>query len=222
MKEKEILKSLALNKLKNGALIYQLLDGDDLDPIIQKINNKNRECFLNNLNNFIDFFNYIFAPLNYKEASLAMVLRNKPNFLLSKRKWNEKNLKKYYLKEFKNAVLITFLDNMHFLEKQDIVNSNKAFEFLRVLIWCNYYYNHIIEVLFVNYKERLNNKIVKVNLKNKSKIEDYIKLKKEYEDAFDRLLYKISHSIIFNIIYGEILYFIIKLLPKKYKKIMIN
>ena len=40
--------------------------------------------------------------------------------------------------------------------------------------------------------------------------------------SFNRLLYKIGHSIIFNIIYGEILYFIIKLLPKKYKKIMIN
>ena len=37
-----------------------------------------------------------------------------------------------------------------------------------------------------------------------------------------RLLYKIGHSIILNIIYGEILYFIIKLLPKKYKKVRIN
>lgn len=37
-----------------------------------------------------------------------------------------------------------------------------------------------------------------------------------------RLLYKISHSIILNIIYGELLYFIIRLLPKKYKKVRIN
>ena len=37
-----------------------------------------------------------------------------------------------------------------------------------------------------------------------------------------RLLYKISHSIILNIIYGELLYFIIQLLPKKYKKVRIN
>ena len=37
-----------------------------------------------------------------------------------------------------------------------------------------------------------------------------------------RLLYKIGHSIILNIIYGEILYFIIQLLPKKYKKVRIN
>ena len=37
-----------------------------------------------------------------------------------------------------------------------------------------------------------------------------------------RLLYKIGHSIILNIIYGELLYFIIKLLPKKYKKVRIN
>ena len=37
-----------------------------------------------------------------------------------------------------------------------------------------------------------------------------------------RLLYKISHSLVINIIYGELLYLIIKLLPKKWKKIKIN
>lgn len=36
------------------------------------------------------------------------------------------------------------------------------------------------------------------------------------------LLYKISHSLLLNIIYGEILHLIIKFLPKKYKKININ
>ena len=37
-----------------------------------------------------------------------------------------------------------------------------------------------------------------------------------------KLLYKISHSLILNIIYGELLYFILNNLPKKYKKISIN
>lgn len=37
-----------------------------------------------------------------------------------------------------------------------------------------------------------------------------------------KLFYKISHTLILNIIYTEILYFIIKHLPKKYKKISIN
>ena len=40
--------------------------------------------------------------------------------------------------------------------------------------------------------------------------------------SFNRLLYKIRHSIILNLIYGELLYFITMLLPKKYKKVMIN
>ena len=40
--------------------------------------------------------------------------------------------------------------------------------------------------------------------------------------SFERIIYKISHSIILNVIYGEILYLICKLLPKKYKKVMIN
>ena len=37
-----------------------------------------------------------------------------------------------------------------------------------------------------------------------------------------RLIYKISHSLLLNIIYGELLYLIIKVLPKKWKKIKIN
>ena len=37
-----------------------------------------------------------------------------------------------------------------------------------------------------------------------------------------KLFYKISHSLVLNIIYGEILYVIIKHLPKKYKKIRLN
>ena len=37
-----------------------------------------------------------------------------------------------------------------------------------------------------------------------------------------KVIYKISHSLILNIIYIELLYLIIKLLPKKYKQISIN
>lgn len=40
--------------------------------------------------------------------------------------------------------------------------------------------------------------------------------------SFNKLFYKISHSLIINIIYGEILYFIINHLPNKYKKSSIN
>lgn len=37
-----------------------------------------------------------------------------------------------------------------------------------------------------------------------------------------KVLYKITHSLLLNIIYGELLYGIIKVIPKKYKKISIN
>lgn len=40
--------------------------------------------------------------------------------------------------------------------------------------------------------------------------------------TFYRLLYKFSHSLLLNLCYAEILYFIIWLLPSKYKKIAIN
>lgn len=40
--------------------------------------------------------------------------------------------------------------------------------------------------------------------------------------SFGRLFYKISHSLLLNIIYGEILYGIIQLLPNKYKRLDIN
>ena len=37
-----------------------------------------------------------------------------------------------------------------------------------------------------------------------------------------KVIYKITHSLILNIIYSEIIYLILKKLPKKYKKISIN
>lgn len=37
-----------------------------------------------------------------------------------------------------------------------------------------------------------------------------------------KILYKISHSLILNVIYAELIYLIIKILPKKYKKTYIN
>ena len=40
--------------------------------------------------------------------------------------------------------------------------------------------------------------------------------------SINRLIYKITHSLLINIIYGEILFIIIKILPKKYKEISIN
>lgn len=40
--------------------------------------------------------------------------------------------------------------------------------------------------------------------------------------TLERLIYKITHSILLNVIYSEIIYLIIKKLPKKYKKISIN
>ena len=40
--------------------------------------------------------------------------------------------------------------------------------------------------------------------------------------TFYRFLYKISHSLLLNLIYGELLYLIIILIPKKYKKFAIN
>lgn len=40
--------------------------------------------------------------------------------------------------------------------------------------------------------------------------------------SFYRLFYKISHSLLINIIYGEIVLLIIRLVPGKYKKLSIN
>ena len=40
--------------------------------------------------------------------------------------------------------------------------------------------------------------------------------------TISKLIYKTTHSLILNIIYTEIVYFIIQKLPKKYKKININ
>ena len=40
--------------------------------------------------------------------------------------------------------------------------------------------------------------------------------------TIDKVLYKIGHSILLNLIYGEIIYLILKSIPKKYLKITMN
>lgn len=40
--------------------------------------------------------------------------------------------------------------------------------------------------------------------------------------TIDRLIYKITHSLLINIIYSELLFIIIKILPKRFKEISIN
>ncbi len=40
--------------------------------------------------------------------------------------------------------------------------------------------------------------------------------------TISKIIYKITHSLIINIIYGELIYLIINKLPSKYKKISIN
>ena len=40
--------------------------------------------------------------------------------------------------------------------------------------------------------------------------------------TFYKIIYKIINSLLLNIIYSEIIYLIIKIIPKKYKKISIN
>ena len=40
--------------------------------------------------------------------------------------------------------------------------------------------------------------------------------------TLDKIVYKISHSIILNLIYGEVIYIVLSLLPKKYFKVPLN
>ena len=40
--------------------------------------------------------------------------------------------------------------------------------------------------------------------------------------TFSKLIYKITHTYLLNMIYMEVVFVILKLIPKKYKKISIN
>ncbi len=40
--------------------------------------------------------------------------------------------------------------------------------------------------------------------------------------TLSKLVYKITHSLLLNILYGELIYLILKIIPKKYKKIKLN
>ena len=40
--------------------------------------------------------------------------------------------------------------------------------------------------------------------------------------TLSKVVYKITHSLLLNITYGELIYLILKIIPKKYKKLKIN
>ena len=40
--------------------------------------------------------------------------------------------------------------------------------------------------------------------------------------SIDKVIYKISHSLILNLIYGEILFFVINMLPKRFRRKRLN
>ena len=40
--------------------------------------------------------------------------------------------------------------------------------------------------------------------------------------TLSKVIYKITHTLLLNIIYGVVIYFIISMIPNKYKKISIN
>lgn len=40
--------------------------------------------------------------------------------------------------------------------------------------------------------------------------------------TLDKLVYKITHSLLLNIVYGELLLVVLKLIPKKYSKVSLN
>lgn len=40
--------------------------------------------------------------------------------------------------------------------------------------------------------------------------------------TFEKLVYKITHSLLLNLIYGELVFIVLKLIPKKYLKVSLN
>lgn len=121
----------------------------------------------------------------------------------------DKENNKYYLTAFITGLLYDlFYTNLFFLNAflfvliafiTVYIYGNERIDFFRVLIYLIFIialYESSIAILIVIFN------VVPMSI--------------------DKLLYKISHTLILNLIYGEVIYFIIQIIPKKYKKKRLN
>lgn len=130
---KEELKKLALKKKDNGGRIYQLINKNVLDKVIDRITDEKtttivtsivkkgyltgNEQFIDMLNNFIYYFDSKFPTICHKDLMLEFIFENQvPEFLLCKRYWGDNKNMQYFIDSMDKTIIHNFYETILFLD----------------------------------------------------------------------------------------------------------
>ena len=143
-KRKEDLKQLALKKSDNGGRLYQLINSNKIDKIIDLITDEKtpaikttlvekgyltgNEQFLDMLNNFLYYFDMNFPTVSHKDLMIQMILESQvPEFLLCKKYWGDNDNIPYFTKEMDKTIINNFYNNVIFTDDYKTFQKYKIF-----------------------------------------------------------------------------------------------
>lgn len=139
---KEQLKKLALKKGGNGGRIYQLLNSNVLDNVIDLITDEKtpatvtsiikngyltgNEQFLEVLDEFIYYFDSLFVTVEHKDMMIQMILETQiPEFLLAKKYWGDNSFIPYYQFNINKTIIYNFYISLQRIYEHIDVNILK-------------------------------------------------------------------------------------------------
>ncbi len=130
---KRQLKKLALKKKDNGGRIYQLINSNVLDKVIDLITDERtptivtsivkkgyltgNEQFIDMISNFIYYFDSKFPTVCHKELVLEFILEGQiPEFLLCKKYWGDNNNMQYFIDSMNRTIVHNFYETLLFID----------------------------------------------------------------------------------------------------------
>jgi len=185
--------------LGNSGIIYQILNSKMIDDLLKRITEEKTniegkslmskkylsgdEQFIVLLNHFINFFDYHFPMINYKDLHIGYIMEyNIPEFLFCKKCCEDNDTIEYFQFEMKKLVVYNFYENIQYLysnkdkkfwdrvkikQKMDLNDKDNIeiiFKFLKKVAFANIN-KYSTTFLFNNYR----NYLKKVDPKGKDK-----------------------------------------------------
>lgn len=215
---KEDLKQLALKKMDNGGRIYQLINSNKLDKIIDLITDEKtpaikttlvekgyltaNEQFIDMLSNFLYYFDMNFPSVGHKDLMIQFILESQtPEFLLCKKYWGDNNNIPYFTKEMDKAIVNNFYNNVIFTDDYKTFQKYKIFPHkmnLEDRKDLNTLIKFMKDIAWTNYNDYSlvylfdefgeKERVFSKTYKNKGKLEIYRLLMDDYRMHFDILI----------------------------------
>lgn len=123
----------------------------------------------------------------------------------------------FYQKKLKNYYLIAIITGLIY----DLLYTNLLFLNSILFLFLAFIIKYLYKNVETNYLNIILYTIISISIYESSQALLFIELNLT-PITFTKLIYKIVHSLLLNIIYAEMIYFIINHLPKRYLKININ